>query len=559
MHKKVMLLLVISMILSACSALAPNSSGTLIEDELVGLEVDPSNSDQVSESLPVMESEGENPTVTEPEEVSYSMPEPNPIDLTIQIDDQQSNEAEIGPQGGTLELASPDGSRFILEIPPGALLSPETIQMTAIASIDGLPFEDQGVMAVNLQPTGLVFFEMVRLRIIDSSLNGEALVLGFGTQSSGEDFHLQPSLRDEQEVELLIFHFSNYGIAKATRAVLEHIKDRYSSSRASNYAKNEISLIKEGESDQASQLEAYEIIMKEWLYRSILPSIENGNIFFDDPDYVLGEFIEWNGVIDVVDLLWGFDGQLRERLAAEIEIVLNALAKRVAQLMEEAYELCIIDKEPEEALRMYRWGLAATALNLWDRSNLDMYTLEGKFFHCFAFEFELYSEVNSRVDEFHTQIIVDARIPLTIDRFNFWDVTLSHQPVITLDWKINPSIQECQLSSVNGQLAVEINFMLNYNIYDAWQIAGVDAILKLMEHPKEIATCKYGDDSVVTETELWAIVFQRANQQLFHGEEIHVNLPIDRYLDYYAVFFTENEMENGSIKEFSRFSLFHKP
>ena len=325
MHKKVMLLIVISMILSACSALAPNSSGNLIEDELVGVEVDPSNSDQVSESLPVMESEGENPTVTEPEEVSYSMPEPNPIDLTIQIDVQQRNEAEIGPQGGTLELASSDGSRFILEIPPGALLSPETIQMTAIASIDGLPFEDQGVMAVNLQPTGLVFFELVRLRIIDSSLNGEAVVLGFGTQSSGEDFHLQPSLRNEQEVELLIFHFSNYGVAKATRAVLEHIKDRYSSSRASNYAKNEISLIKEGEFDQASQLEAYEKIMKEWLYRSIFPSIENGNIFFDDPDYVLGEFIEWNGVIDVVDLLWGFDGQLRERLAAEIEIVLNRI------------------------------------------------------------------------------------------------------------------------------------------------------------------------------------------------------------------------------------------
>jgi hypothetical protein len=558
MHKTVMLLILFSMILSACSALAPNTSDNPNEGEVVGFEVEDSDSDQVAESSTALESEGEIIAVTEPEAVSFSMPEPNPVNLTIQIDDQQTVETEIGPGGGTLELTTPDGNRFILEIPSGALLSPETIKMAAISRIDGLPFEDQGAMGVNLQPSGLVFFKLVKLRIIDSSFNGEGVLLGFGTQSNGEDFHLQPSLSKEGEMELLIFHFSNYGVAKATRSVVEHIKDRYSSSRASTYAKNEISLFREAESDQASQLEAYGKIMKDWLYGSVLPSIENGGIFFDDPDYVLGEFVEWNGVIDVVDLLWEFDGQLRERLAADIEVALNALAGRVAQLMEEAYELCVDQLEPEEALRMYRWGLAATALNLWERSNLDMDTFEGKFFHCFAFEFELYSEVNSRVDEFHTQIVVDARIPLTIDRFNFWDVSLSHQPVITLEWRINPSIQQCQLSSVDGQLDVEINLMLNYNIYDAWGIAGVDAVLKLMEHPKEVATCKY-EDTVVTETELWTIVFQRANQDLFHGEEIHVNLPIDQYLDYYAVFFTKSEMDNGSITEFSRFSLLHKP
>ena len=559
MRNKVLVFILLSMILSACSGGMADPVDVRIDPDGLVASGDTSQTEQQFQNQPVTESEDDSLTIVETEETTYILPDPNPLDLSIVLDAGQTVAAKIGPQGGTLELETSDGNTFVLEIPSGALLSPEMIQMTAIASIDGLPFEDQGAIAVNLQPEGLVFFEMATLRIINRSINGDGYLVKFSTESNGADFYLQPSVEVSNEVRLLIFHFSNYGIAEATGAVLEHIKDRYSPSRASRYAKNEISMIREGESDQASQLEAYEKAMKVWLYGSIFPQIENSDIFLDGPDFVLGEFVEWIGVIDVVDLLWGFDGQLRERLAADIEVAMNALAERVAQLMEEAYDLCVIEKEPEEALRMYRWGLAATALNLWGRSGLVEETFEGKFYHCFAFEFEFFSVVDARGDKFHHKFIVDSRIPLIIDSFNFWDVTLSHQPVITLEWEINPSIPECQLSSVNGQLDVEIIFALNYNIYDAWRIAGVDAVLKLIEHPTEVSTCTYRNGSRVFETELWAIAFRLANQQLFDGEEMHINLSIDRYLDHYAVFFTENEIFNGTTSEFSRFSLFHKP
>jgi hypothetical protein len=209
MQKKVFLFFLFSLILTACSGLAQVQDEDPVAEQVLQSTISESDSEQgVGETL-LLESEEENSTGSEPEEDLFTFPDPNPITLSIQIDDQQAIEAEIGPQGGSLELVAAGGDRFILEIPEGALLSPEMIRISPIISIDGFPFENPRVIAVNLQPEGLIFFKMGTLRILPASLSGEGDTVGFATEGNGADFHLQPSVEDGNEVRLPIVHFSN--------------------------------------------------------------------------------------------------------------------------------------------------------------------------------------------------------------------------------------------------------------------------------------------------------------------------------------------------------------
>jgi hypothetical protein len=561
MHKKVMLLIVISMILSACSALAPNSSGNLIEDEVVVLEVDPSNSDQVSESLPVMELEGENPAVTEPKEVSYSMPEPNPIDLTIQIDDQQSIVAEIGPQGGTLELAIADGSRFILEIPPGALLSPETIQMTEISSLDGLPFEHQGVLAINLQPEGLIFFKMSTLRILPLSLSVEGEILGFGTEGNGADFHLQPSVEDSNEVILPIFHFSNYGITQATREVLQHINSIYTPSTAANYAWDQITSIDKLVSDDAAKLEAFEKILIQWLYSSVLTRIENAAVFEDRLDYAVGEYRQWNDFIDYADYVFGLNGRVRERLIGEIEIAKDAMASTLFQLLERNYDRCVANKDPQAAIRMYRYGLTATALDLWGRSRLDNDAMNAKVQNCFNFEFDFRSEVEGGQGDLFIVSHVVSRIPLNITNFSLSGASIRNQGEIILEtFELTPIPPNCKKATTPGQLDVEIRFNLNYSLAKAWQIENtVLAILEFQKNPTEY--CIYPEFDYPFEW--WALLFYSVNYEFFdsYSDLLIIDLIVEGEVQgIFAETILYGEVPGiPSGKEWTRYSLVHVP
>ena len=561
MHKKVMLLFVISMILSACSALAPNSSGNLNEDEVVRLEINPSNSDQVSESPPNKESDGEIPVITEPEEVSYSLPDPNPINLSIQIDDQQAIEAEIGPQGGTLELATQDGNRFILEIPPGALLSLETIQMTAISSLDGLPFEHQGVIAINLQPEGLIFFKMSTLRILPLSLSAEGEILGFGTEGNGADFHLQPSVEGSNEVILPIFHFSNYGITQATKEVLQHIKSIYTPSTAAYYAWDQITSIDKLVSDDAAKLEAFEKILIQWLYSSILTRIENAAVFEDRLDYAVGEYRQWNDFIDFADYVIGLDGRVRERLVGEIEIARDAMASTLFQLLERNYDRCVANKDPQAAIRMYRYGLTATALDLWGRSRLDNDAMNAKVQNCFNFEFDFRSEVEGSQGDLFIVSHVVSRIPLKITNFSLSGASIRNQGEITFDtYEITPLPPNCEKATAPGKLDVEIRFNLNYSLAKAWEIENtVIAILEFRENPTEF--CIYPEFDYPYQW--WALLFYGVNYEFF--DSFSDLLIIDLIVQGEVQGIFAETILYGEVpgiprgKEESRFSLVHVP
>jgi hypothetical protein len=91
--------------------------------------------------------------------------------------------------GGTLSTSGPDGSTYKLEIPANALVSDETVRMTPVASVSGLPFAG-AVAGVDLKPEGLMLTKAARLTIAAANPPpaGRGVIVGW--HAGGEGFHL---------------------------------------------------------------------------------------------------------------------------------------------------------------------------------------------------------------------------------------------------------------------------------------------------------------------------------------------------------------------------------
>jgi hypothetical protein len=119
---------------------------------------------------------------------------------------------EIGPDGGTLSTTGLDGTGYTLDIPEGALLGPEVITMTPVDAIADLPVPGGLVAAVDLQPSGLMFWDAVILTIDPANDIPPADQTAF-VISEGE-FVLHPLVLDSAEIQLPLTHFSAAGVGE---------------------------------------------------------------------------------------------------------------------------------------------------------------------------------------------------------------------------------------------------------------------------------------------------------------------------------------------------------
>jgi hypothetical protein len=103
--------------------------------------------------------------------------------------------ADIGREGGTLSITTPDNITYELTFPPDALEESTFISLFPIETIDGLPFDGGLQGAVRIEPDGLMLDLPATLRITqaDAAPLPEGMVtLAFGFDGSGEEFHLLP-------------------------------------------------------------------------------------------------------------------------------------------------------------------------------------------------------------------------------------------------------------------------------------------------------------------------------------------------------------------------------
>ena len=558
MIKKILFSLFIVVTLTACSLFQFLPQSIDNGDEQPPNELENNSGEGVSVA------EDEKPDGETSSEEVPDIPEANPLSLSISLNESFAVEAEIGPEGGEIEVMTEDGTFFKLEIPAGALISPEIIRMIPLSSIDGLPVESGQAVGVRLEPTGMVFFSPATLTIQQSEPGDGTVPLGFGTMSEGEDFHLQLSQSDENESRLFLFHFSNYGVMRARQEEIGRLNELYSPSTAQNYAIDQSMVIIDLVDDPEAQLDAYERIMKQWFDSSLRTRIGNAAVFVDRLESAVGEFLAWKNMIETIDIGFGFEGQLSERLSSEMEEALDGLAAAFISAFERSFNRCLQDNDPEEAFRMYRYGLTASYLELWGRAGLNESDAKGKLESCFSFEFVFRSKVEGSADGTEKVSQVLAEIPLDIDNANDLDITgglLTNSG--SLDFEINtlsPKPSYCDTSGNSGRMGVSINAKLNYSLYQPWIIEEIKAILIFTERPEEIVTCTVQGVTQSTPVLWWRPLFQVVNQPFFDGPIMEISLPIVKRGETFAEIELYGEIpEIPSGFERTKYELLHKP
>jgi hypothetical protein len=139
---------------------------------------------------------------------------PNPLSVTTTIDNSHAVTQGISAvAGGTIQATGADGTVFTLQIPANALLSNETITLTPVSSVGGLPISGGLLAAVQFAPEGLRFQQDATLTIQPVATGPVNQQVGFGFHASGQEFYFQP-LGLTEAITIPIHHFSGVGVGQ---------------------------------------------------------------------------------------------------------------------------------------------------------------------------------------------------------------------------------------------------------------------------------------------------------------------------------------------------------
>jgi hypothetical protein len=153
--------------------------------------------------------------------------EPNPLDVTLNVDAGRAVTGLVTPAGGgTISATGADGTSYTLVVPPNALFDAVEVRMTPVTAIDGSPLSGGLVGAVQLEPTGLRLVDVATLTIVPVQAIDVATTVGFGTEHGGSDFHLMPGFVAGPALVLRLNHFSVHGFAKGTTLEQRRAIDR---------------------------------------------------------------------------------------------------------------------------------------------------------------------------------------------------------------------------------------------------------------------------------------------------------------------------------------------
>lgn len=138
------------------------------------------------------------------------------VNVKVVLDKKHTSTAKIGKAGGIVSLRSADGSQFKLEVPANALETETAITMTAIKTLDGAPLDTNTPTAVQLEPSGLLFNEMLTLTVVPAiEIPIEKQVI-FGYEGDGENYHLMPVDHKSKDIKIKLMHFSAGGVGSAS-------------------------------------------------------------------------------------------------------------------------------------------------------------------------------------------------------------------------------------------------------------------------------------------------------------------------------------------------------
>jgi hypothetical protein len=153
----------------------------------------------ISLELPGFDPSTFDPSTFDPSTLDLSGIDNENLDLTSLQPESVSARSRIGPEGGTFSVTGKNGVIYTLDIPPDALDFSTYFVLTPIADIEGYPFSEGFLGAVDIQPEGIIFDIPVMLTITFPEelvaalpIAPEIVQMAFAYERGGEEFHLTP-------------------------------------------------------------------------------------------------------------------------------------------------------------------------------------------------------------------------------------------------------------------------------------------------------------------------------------------------------------------------------
>lgn len=140
------------------------------------------------------------------------------LDVKVQLDKKQTASRKVSPAGGSVSLTAADGSKFTLDVPANALEKEVEITMTAVKTLDGAPLDKNTPTAVQLEPSGLLFKEMLTLTIVPAKEIPVKNQIIFGYEGDGKDYHLALIDHKSKDIKIKLMEFSGAGVGSGADA-----------------------------------------------------------------------------------------------------------------------------------------------------------------------------------------------------------------------------------------------------------------------------------------------------------------------------------------------------
>lgn len=274
-----------------------------------------------------------------------STPTPNPVHMEVNLDEQHSSSAVISPDGGTLSTEGADGTKFTLTFPKDALSNDETITLTPITTVNGLPFSGGLVGGVQMAPEGLRLFQPVMLTI-ESPKTVAATgfeTVAFAYHQNGEGLYLNPSEAKGNILTLEIWHFSGAAAAQGTPAEIQTQQQRVPSNAEDAFTQRMRDIL--GRERQAQLLgqptdpdleRTIGEFLREGYDRFIAPQLPIALQDCEAAGPILSKALSW---LRQVQLL-GYDGQFQ----AESAKIMETMSQAIVNCYNKEYDKCVIDK-----------------------------------------------------------------------------------------------------------------------------------------------------------------------------------------------------------------------
>jgi hypothetical protein len=496
--------------------------------------------------------------------------EPNPVNVILEMENGNTVGTLIEPEdGGVLAVTGADGVIYTLSIPPGALLSRESIFMTPLAEIDDLPVGTQWAVGVNLEPEGLVLLEPATLTIEMPEGMDQITAVGFGTYTEGTDFYLKPWEVTGNTIKIQVYHFSAEGAVgligpNTGLEILKGLEVGYSPSHSEAWFQQLLARGIAPSNSDAEYADLYEQALKQWFQHSIRSGLKDAETDETVLETLLVDANRWTDwVLTPPDPLTR--NEFGARFRAEFRVLWDGLATAFKNAFDSA-ELACQAGDAHQTVRMVRYFLMVEHMvpkveegvhetgYLWGNQGLDQIEVIEQIENCFRFDLTFRSRVEA---EYESQAQFLAQTAVS-DVDLIWDYEANEiqsvrpLPYEFFEFNVGQGVT-CSTSTTPGKVQFELyaDFNMNYQVQRVMNNMEVDFVF--LSSPQETWDC-----GRALTTKLWHAHFADVTELVGVPPDLTIELDIVESGSVFAKWEFEGETSLQGY-ETSSITLEHTP